>query len=267
MLRPVFPLLLVAGAVAPVAAQSGTIRYDQATRLEFNLPPNSPMAGRLPRSQVRPMIVSYNSDMVLYAAAPRDPDAEARRMAEVGGREMVVVRRGDGPPMPMPAGAMMTFRAGPGFGGGRGDVLTGAFTNLEDGSIVEVREFLGRTFRIPETRPTIAWKMTGEQAVFLGFPVFQATAVQDSTTIEAWFTPEIPVSAGPAQYGGLPGMILTLTLDTDRVTWTATAIDTAAVVDELKAPTDGDEVTRAEYDKIVAEKLAELQRTRRGRGN
>ena len=24
----------------------------------------------------------------------------------------------------------------------------------------------------------------------------------------AWFTPEIPVSTGPAMYGGLPGLIL-----------------------------------------------------------
>ena len=29
-------------------------------------------------------------------------------------------------------------------------------------------------------------------------------------TITAWYTPQIPVSHGPAEYGGLPGLILEL---------------------------------------------------------
>ena len=170
---------------------------------------------------------------------------------------------GGGPPG-SPVGRALFARGG-GPGGQQG--LVGAYTDLSDGSLVEVRELLGRTFRIPEPRPSFAWKMTGEQAVFLGYPVFQATAQHDSTFIEAWFTPEIPIPAGPAQYGGLPGLILTLTVDSNRVTYNATAIDTAAVIGELKAPSEGNEVTRAEYDRIVEEKMAELSRSRPGRRN
>src|SRR5690606_5914957 len=164
--------------------------------------------------------------------------------------------------------ASFTMMGAPGGFGGRGqDAVAGAYTDLSDGSYVEVREFLGRTFRIPTDRPSLPWTLTGEQATFMGYPVFQAMAQQDSTSIEAWFTPEIPIPAGPAQYGGLPGLILTLTVDSNRVTYTATAIDTTTAIEALKRPSDGSQVTREEYDKIVEEKMAELARQRRGRGN
>jgi GLPGLI family protein len=163
---------------------------------------------------------------------------------------------------------MMQMGRAMGFmGGGAADAVAGAYTNLGDESYVEVREFLGRTFRIPGERPAIAWKLTGEAASFLGYPVYQAIATQDSTTIEAWFTPEIPVPAGPAQYGGLPGLILTLAVDSNRVVYTAKAVDLTTAVESIKAPSEGSKVTRAEYDKIVAEKQEELSRSRRGRRN
>jgi len=166
------------------------------------------------------------------------------------------------------SGEMMQMGRAMGFmGAGAGDVVGGAFTDLGDGSYVEVREFLGRTFRISEDRPTFAWRLTGEEAKFLGYPVYQAIAKQDSTTIEAWFTPSIPVSAGPAQYGGLPGLILTLAVDSNRVVYSATAVDTTTPVEKIKAPSDGSKVTRAEYDKIVADKQAEMMKARRGRRN
>lgn len=262
---------LVVSLAGPVTAQSGTIQYNQSNRLDFNFPPNSPMASRAPRSIVRPMLLTFSADGALFKAAPVVPGADGRTAMMMGDRQVMVVREGGGgPPAGGFAGAEITaFRmGGAGFGGGAGqDAVSGAFTDFSDGSYVEVREFLGRTFRIPVDRPSYPWRLTGEQAVFLGYPVFQATAQQDSTTIEAWFTPEIPVPAGPAQYGGLPGLILTLTVDSNRVTYTATSIDTVTAVEALKAPTDGSQVTRAEYDKIVEEKMAELSRQRRGRGN
>ena len=270
MLRPALLLTLAAAMTGPLAGQSGMIRYDQSTRIDFTPPPGMQIPpGRIPRSSVRPMLLNFTPEMTSWAAAPRDQAADAARMAEmrevmvireVGGGQMVV--RGGGPP-----GEMMACGPAMAFGGGRGDMLTGAFTNFEDGNIVEVRELLGRTFRISEELPNYPWRLTGEQATFLGYPVFQAIAQQDSTTLEAWFTPEIPVPAGPAQYGGLPGLILTLTVDSNRVTYTATSIDTTTAVEAIKMPTDGSKVTRAEYDKIVEEKMAEMARMRRGRNN
>ncbi len=177
----------------------------------------------------------------------------------MAGAQVMEVRR-DGE-MAM-TGAMFTFGGGPAAG-----TVAGAFTNLADGSYVEMRQFLGRNFRIPDARPTFNWKLTGEQATFLGHPVLQAKAKQDSTSYEAWFAPDIPIPAGPAQYGGLPGLILTLTVDSNKVIYTATAIDMTTAITPIKVPSDGSKVTRAEYDKIVKDKMDEMAKGRRGRGN
>lgn len=259
---------LVAGLPTLATAQSGTVRYDQSTRLDFKLPPNSPFADRLPKSAVKAMQLTFSPKATLYAEAPQGDDAQGgARAGEVrfsggggGGHDVIVTRSMEG-------GSAVMAMGGFGMGGsGAQDAIAGAFTNLDDGSYVEVREFLGRTFRIPTDRPTFAWKLTGEQAMYMGHHVLQAKAHPDSTSLEAWFTPDIPVSAGPAQYGGLPGLILTLTVDSNRITYTATAIDTTTPIPTIKAPSDGSKVTRAEFDRIVKEKTAEIEKSRRGRG-
>jgi hypothetical protein len=266
---------LLVGLPGLAVAQSGTVRYNETTALDFKVPPNSPMAGRFPKSMTKPMQLTFTADAALFGEAPRveggAPGAPGQfTMMAQGGAAPVVIGGGDRAgmevrEMAMAGGGPMMFS----FGGGApgAGTIAGAFTNLSDGSYVEMREFLGKKFRIPDARPTFNWKLTGEQATFLGHPVLQAKAQKDSTTYEAWFTPDIPVSAGPAQYGGLPGLILTLTVDSNKVIYTATAIDIQTAVAPIKIPSDGSKVTRAEYDKIVKEKMDEMAKGRRGRGN
>ena len=43
--------------------------------------------------------------------------------------------------------------------------------------------------------------------------------------------------------------------------------DTTTPIEKIKTPSEGSKVTRAEYDKIVAEKQAEMMKQRRGRRN
>lgn len=262
---------LLVGLAGVANGQSGLVRYTQANRIDINLPPNVPrnpeFMANIPKSSTRVMELKYAGSAALFA-----PSARAAEGDRPAGEIAVVRMGGAGPDGPMVTREitpeMLQMGRAMGFvGGGAGDGIAGAFTQLETGDYVEVREFLGRTFRIPTERPSFPWRLTGEAASFLGYPVYQAIAQVDSTKVEAWFTPAIPVSAGPAQYGGLPGLILTLAVDSNRVVYTATAIDTTAKIPTIKAPTDGSQVTKAEYDKIVAEKRAEMQRSRRGRGN
>lgn len=275
MFRPLLLSTLLVGLPGLVTAQSGTVRYNETTALDFKIPANSPMAGRFPKSMTKPMQLTFTPAAALFGEAPRveggAPGAPGQFTMMAGGGP-VMVGGGDRAAMEVRVadGAMMM--GGPGMisfgGGGPGaGTIAGAFTDLNDGSYVEMREFLGKKFRIPDTRPSFNWKLTGEQATFLGHPVLQAKAQKDSTTLEAWFTPDIPVSAGPAQYGGLPGLILTLTVDSNKVIYTATAIDITTAVAPIKAPSDGSKVTRAEFDKIVKDKMDEMAKGRRGRGN
>ncbi|MEJ2204722.1 MAG: GLPGLI family protein [Gemmatimonadota bacterium] len=83
---------------------------------------------------------------------------------------------------------------------------------------------------------------------------------RDSSTIEAWFTPQIPVPGGPAMYGGLPGMILVVSVDEGQEQYNATAVSLTAVAEGvIVRPTEGDVVSRERYEEIVAEKLEELR--------
>lgn len=269
MIRATALWVLLVGMPGVALSQSGTVRYDQANRLDFNFPPNMPrnaeFMANLPKNSVKPMQLQFNAKAALFSPAAGGAERPA------GGVEVAEIRvMGDGGVRTERiSGEMIAMGRAMGFmgGGAASDAVAGAYTDLSDESYVEVREFLGRTFRIPTERPSFAWKLTGEAATFLGYPVYQAIATQDSTTIEAWFTPDIPVSAGPAQYGGLPGLILTLAVDSNRVAYTAKAVDTTTAVPSIKAPSEGSKVTRAEYDKIVAEKQEEMAKARRGRRN
>jgi len=135
-----------------------------------------------------------------------------------------------------------------------------AYVQYDEGTIVESREFLGRTFLIEDERPAYQWRLSGEQAEFLGYLVQKATAQQGSSAIEAWFTPQIPIPGGPASYGGLPGMILAVSVDQGQEQYTATAVALTGVAEGvIVKPTEGERVTRERYEQIVAEKLEELR--------
>ena len=259
------PLVALPLLLSPLAAQSGTIAYDRADRLDIELPPelkNNPMFAEMPNARVTPVLLHYTPSATLQVRAPRE--------AQQGGREMraMSIRGGDVSVVEMRAieGAMVA-RFG-GFGGGSGrrqDDVVASYTDLEGGTVTETRNFLGRTFRLAEERPAIRWKLTTEQSLFLERPVMRATAEHDGQQLEAWFTPEIPVAAGPEGYGGLPGMILTLTINDGERTYTATSITEGDPAVEMVPPKDGQQVTREEYDKLVAEKMAELEQSRGAR--
>lgn len=92
-------------------------------------------------------------------------------------------------------------------------------------------------------------------------------AIEEPKEIEitAWFTPEIPVSQGPAEYWGLPGLILELNAGNTAILCTKIVLN-AEDKEEIKEPTKGKEVNQKEYDKILLEKMEEMSERFRGGG-
>lgn len=114
--------------------------------------------------------------------------------------------------------------------------------------------------------PATEWRLTGEQAEHEGHMVIKATAEHDSAAIEAWFTPQIPVPGGPGPYGGLPGMILVVSVDNGHIKYFATDIALGDVEEGLiRRPEKGDEMSQKEYDDMVAEKTEEMRKRFGGR--
>jgi GLPGLI family protein len=84
-------------------------------------------------------------------------------------------------------------------------------------------------------------------------------------TITAWYTPDIPVSQGPENYWGLPGLILEVS-DGKTTMLCSKIVINPKEKKEIKAPKKGKVVSQEQYDKIVAEKMEEWREMGRGQG-
>lgn len=56
-----------------------------------------------------------------------------------------------------------------------------------------------------------SWQITNETKQIKNFTCYKATTAFRGNTFEAWFTPDIPINAGPWKWHGLPGLILEAT--------------------------------------------------------
>lgn len=59
------------------------------------------------------------------------------------------------------------------------------------------------------------WKITNETKQIQNYTCYKATTTFRGNNFEAWFTPDIPINAGPWKWYGLPGLIVEAT-DTDK---------------------------------------------------
>lgn len=244
------PLAFAASLAAPgaLAGQQGTIAYTYSRQYDFELPEG--WGDMIPDTETGSLLLVFGPAASLTTLGPGD-DRGAGRLSD---RRRGLDRRLQ----------MLKTRSA-----SRGDqeVVRDTWVSHAEGRIVETREFMGRGFLISGPLPEYTWRLTNEQAEHLGRMVIKAVAEDESTSVEAWFAPEIPVPGGPASYGGLPGMILVLSVDGGRTQYIATEIALGDVdAGLIRAPEDGNRVSREEYEEIVEEKLDELERLSRRRG-
>ena len=87
----------------------------------------------------------------------------------------------------------------------------------------------------------------------------------DMVEIEAWYTPMIPVSQGPDDYWGLPGLILEISVNNTTLLCSKIVMNPEEKID-IEAPDKGKEVTKKEYQEIISVKMQEM-RDNRGRNS
>ncbi len=83
------------------------------------------------------------------------------------------------------------------------------------------------------------------------------------TQIVAWYSPQIPVSQGPLEYWGLPGLILEVSVGNTTMLCSKVILNPKEKA-KLEAPDKGEVVTKKEYQTIIMEKMREF-RDNRGR--
>lgn len=76
---------------------------------------------------------------------------------------------------------------------------------------IEMIRDISKKFFLVTDEINYSWKITNETKQIQNFTCYKATTSFRGNTFEAWFTPEIPINAGPWKWYGLPGLIVEAT--------------------------------------------------------
>ena len=167
------------------------------------------------------------------------------------------------------------------MGGGADDAV---FCNFDKGRKVETREFFDKKFLIIDSIRRGNWKLSDETKTILNHLCRKASSqrigkrmmmtmdngkmerkeIEDTSTIVAWFTNDIPVSAGPEMQGQLPGLILGMETNNGRTVYTALEISPKADMAAIKEPTKGKKVTPDEFIKERNKMMDEMEKNNQG---
>jgi len=157
-------------------------------------------------------------------------------------------------------------------GGGRGFRFrlgsTELYIDLVEGRKLESSDLFGDVYLIDDELPILPWKLRGEMKTINGMVCQLAyyESAEDSTYVEAWFTPDIPLGIGPDMVRGLPGAVLEADVNFGEKIYTAKSIKRKEIKEkDLKAPSKGQKVDQATYDAVLKEKT-EAMRARFGGG-
>ncbi len=76
--------------------------------------------------------------------------------------------------------------------------------------------------------------------------------------VTAWYSMDIPVSHGPGDYWGLPGLILEINAGNTQIMCTKIVMNPKDKAD-ISEPNKGKVMTQKEYDEMLKEKMKEMQ--------
>lgn len=119
----------------------------------------------------------------------------------------------------------------------------------------EIIEMLGRTYVVEDSLRMPKWKVMNQIKDVNGH-VCMLAVTEDTIKkqkVAAWFAHDLPVSAGPDQYFGLPGLIMELNINDGDVIVTATKVELKPVGDEISMPKKikGRKIDNAAYDSLL----------------
>lgn len=170
----------------------GTVEYEVRTSIQKTLGSSSwaeAMAGRLPKVKVSFFTLDFSGPRSLYKFNRWE-------------------RKEDLPEM---------FR--------KSDEMSVYVKDYRDNRMQVSKDVFGSSFQMNDSLPVIQWKLLNESRVIAGYNCRKAVGrIMDSVYVFAFYTEEITVSSGPCSIGGLPGLILGMTVPRLYTTWLATSV-------------------------------------------
>ena len=163
---------------------------------------------------------------------------------------------------------------------------TATFTDIPNQMQYESRSLFEKEFLIVDSLKPNKWKLSDETKTIAKFVCKKATTMivpqqmnmrfgggrnrnnADTTApvkpkeieLVVWYTESIPVSVGPDAYAGLPGAILEVDSDNGGNIITATEFTAKYAAKELKQPTKGDKMNRAQFAESMKKIMEDMQR-------
>lgn len=161
------------------------------------------------------------------------------------------------------------------------------YKNVKTNTLLQNQEFYGKQFLVKDELLSIDWEMSTETKQIGKYMCFKATASIPSADLSwydfswsnssenesdeeikmsevvAWYSPQIPVSQGPLEYWGLPGLILEVNVGTTTILCSKIVINPEEKA-KIEAPDKGKVITKKDYQTTIAGKMQEM-RNNRGR--
>jgi len=157
------------------------------------------------------------------------------------------------------------------------------YKNIANQTYIQEQEVMGKEVLVKDALEPAEWELTGESKKIGEYTAQKATYsriidsqrfstgmtemenVKDTINITAWFTMDIPVSHGPENYFGLPGLILEIqnggrTLICERI-----ELNPAKEPVAIEVPKRGKEVNREEFRAMQEESMKQMMNQYQGK--
>lgn len=167
------------------------------------------------------------------------------------------------------------------------------YKNVKANELVQTQEFYGKKFLVKDGLQEFNWNMGSETKQIGQYMCFKASALVptdeltwfdfswgklrrqqaqqndstattpeiDMTQVVAWYTPQIPVSHGPAEFWGLPGLILEVNAGNTTMLCSKIVMNPKENL-KIVAPDKGKIVDKTEYQVTVLDKMREMMENR-----
>ena len=139
------------------------------------------------------------------------------------------------------------------------------YTDKIGDKVLHQKESFGELFLI--SIPKVKWNLSQEIKKIGKYTCYKATSEKEVENkrgkfmkkITAWYTPELPISFGPKDYSGLPGLILELA--EGNLLYRASKLNLSSKKPiRIKAPTKGKKMTLKEYNRTIKKLITDSKR-------
>ncbi len=158
------------------------------------------------------------------------------------------------------------------------------YKNIQEKRFTNETSLFGKPFLIQDVLKKEDWKLEKESKQIGQYTCYKATRESEVTvfnmvskdgeedknteekrsiTITAWYTPQIPVSNGPSDYWGLPGLIMEVNTNNNTLICTKVVLNPENKK-SIKEPSKGQKLNQDEYNEMMATKMKEFEKMNEG---